>query len=189
MSLSRGNGVVGLQLAMPVLALLAAGPAGAQENLDSGKSGAQLFASDCAICHKTPQTVARGGGTLGLSNFLREHYTASRESAAAISAYLDSFSRAPAPANRAPPAKRTTKGDDKSKSGEKKTGTAKSDRPADTKTSEPKTSEPKTSEPKTSEPKTGDIMAPEPKSPGAKAAEPKAPDAPATKPDKPEKSD
>ena len=38
-----------------VLALCFASSAGAQENLDQGKTGAQLYASDCAICHKSPQ--------------------------------------------------------------------------------------------------------------------------------------
>ena len=42
----------GIRLAVGVLALVFAGAAGAQENLDQGKSGAQLYASDCAICHK-----------------------------------------------------------------------------------------------------------------------------------------
>lgn len=68
-----------------VWALLLAFPAAAQENLDQGKSGPQLFASDCAICHKTPQGL---GKTSGLEGFLREHYTASRESAALITKYL-----------------------------------------------------------------------------------------------------
>jgi len=29
-------------------------PLRAQENLDFGKSPAQLYASDCAVCHKSP---------------------------------------------------------------------------------------------------------------------------------------
>jgi len=174
MGLNRGIGP-----AMLVLALVAAGPAGAQENLDTGKSGAQLFASDCAACHKTPQAVARGGGMLGLSNFLREHYTASRESAGIIAAYLDTFSRAPAPANRAPAGKRTAKGDDKGKVGEKKPGAPKSGDAKSGDGQSGKTSEPITSEPKTTEPKTGDIMAPEPKSRPA----PKPPEAAPNKPD------
>lgn len=69
---------------------LAAGaaPAFAQENLDAGKSPAQLFNSDCAICHKSAQGLSKSGGLLGLSSFLREHYTASRETAALLAAYL-----------------------------------------------------------------------------------------------------
>ena len=83
---SRGFG-----LAVGLLVLASAGGAGAQDNLDRGKTGAQLYASDCAICHKTPQKLALGnaGGIFGLGSFLREHYTASRESAAVIAAYLN----------------------------------------------------------------------------------------------------
>ena len=33
----------------------------AQENLDLGKSGAQLYAADCAICHKSPQRLDLAG--------------------------------------------------------------------------------------------------------------------------------
>lgn len=177
MRLNRGIGLAGLGPAIAILALLVGGPVGAQESLDSGKSGAQLFASDCAICHKTPQSVAKASGPFGVSGFLREHYTASRESAGIIAAYLDTFSRAPA--NRGPATKRTAKGDDKSKAAEKKSGApksgdSKSDKPVDAKTSQPKTSEPKPSEFKTN-----DILAPEPRSPAA----------PAAKPEKPEKSD
>ena len=85
----------GIGLAAAVLTLALAAPAGAQENLDSGKTGAQLYAADCAICHKSPQALNKSGGILGLSSFLREHYTASRESAAAIAGYLQSVGNAP----------------------------------------------------------------------------------------------
>jgi hypothetical protein len=93
MGLSRRRGA-----AVAVLALWAVGPAAAQENLEKGKTPAQLYASDCAICHKSPRGLAKGVRRYGLDNFLREHYTASRESAAAISAYLQAIDRgAPAP--------------------------------------------------------------------------------------------
>jgi len=86
--------------------LVAAGAASAQENLDAGKSGAQLYASNCAICHKSAQALNKsGGGLFGLDSFLREHYTSSRESAAAISAYLNSVGGGPADAR---PAKKKT---------------------------------------------------------------------------------
>ena len=72
------------------VAMMVAGAASAQDNLDAGKSGAQLYQSNCAICHKSPQALNKsGGGLFGLDSFLREHYTSSRESAAAISAYLN----------------------------------------------------------------------------------------------------
>ncbi len=137
----------GLGLCVGVVALAFAGQATAQENLDAGKTPAQLFASDCAICHKTPQGLAaKGGGVLGLESFLREHYTASRESASAIAGYLRSVGGAPAPTGRT--AKRPPKGEDKSKPGEK-TGEKKEDKPTEKKTGEVKP-EPK-SEPKTEE--------------------------------------
>jgi hypothetical protein len=96
----------GLGLAVALLALADAG-AVAQENLDQGKTGAQLYASDCAICHKSPQKLAlsSAGGIFGLGGFLREHYTASRESAAAITAYLSGIQRGA----RAPVHRRTKK--------------------------------------------------------------------------------
>lgn len=89
----------GIRQAVCVLALLWVLPAAAQENLYGNKTPAQIFASDCAICHKTPQGLAKGGGMfgLGIESFLREHYTASRESAAAIARYLQSMDTGPAP--------------------------------------------------------------------------------------------
>ena len=171
-----------------VVVILAAAPAGAQENLDSGKSGAQLFASNCALCHKSAQALRKSGGPLGLSGFLREHYTSSRESAAIIATYLESLGTPSAPGKRTGATKRTGKGDEKAKVDEKmaepKSGETKSVKPDKIgKPPEPKTSEPKNSEPKTSEPKS------EPKPPDAKASEPKPDAAPAAKPDKPEKPD
>ena len=170
-----------------VVGSLAAAPAGAQENLDSGKSGAQLFASNCALCHKSAQALRKSGGVLGLSGFLREHYTSSRESASIIATYLESLGTLPTPGKRTGATKRTAKGDEKAKVDEKKakpksgeTQTVKPDetgKPPETKTSGPKTSEPKT------EPKS------EAKPPDAKASEPKSDAAPAAKPDKPEKPD
>jgi hypothetical protein len=76
------------------LILLGAGygsdPAWAQEDLNRGKTPAQLFASDCADCHRSPRgLVKRDPGSL--TGFLRVHYTANRESAAAIAAFLISL--------------------------------------------------------------------------------------------------
>ena len=99
-------------LAAGVLALGMMGSAGAQENLDQGKSGAQLFASDCAICHKTTAGLSKGQ-VLGLDNFLREHYTASRESAAIIAAYIASTDKGAAPAASARTKKKDAGKDDK----------------------------------------------------------------------------
>lgn len=80
--------------------LVMTAPACAQDNLDRGKSAQQLFASDCAICHKSPQGLAKGGGLFGLQGFLREHYTASRETANLLARYLESAGAPPAPSDR-----------------------------------------------------------------------------------------
>ena len=166
-----------------IVGSLAVAPAGAQENLDSGKSGAQLFASNCALCHKSAQALRKSGGVLGLSGFLREHYTSSRESAAIIATYLESLGTPPAPGKRTCATKRTGKGDEKVKGDEKKaepkSGETKSVKPDKTgKPDDAKTSGPKTSEPKS-----------EAKPLDGKTSEPKSDAAPAAKPDKPEKPD
>ena len=61
----------------------------AQDDLNRGKMPAQLFASDCAECHRNPRTLKRDARSL--PGFLRVHYTASRENAAALAAYLISL--------------------------------------------------------------------------------------------------
>ena len=193
----------GIGPAMAVLAFALAAPAGAQENLDQGKSGAQLFAADCAICHKNPQTVAKSGGLLGLSSFLREHYTASRESADMIATYLQSFGSAPAsskarasarpkPTTRASPRRKraiparlnpTSRTNPVNRPRARPLGPKPN--PRVTKT-EPKSdkSEPKANQRPSQrhpEPKSGDAKPDAPKPAEAKASEPK--------PDKPQKPD
>jgi hypothetical protein len=77
--------------------------AAAQETLGRNKSPAQTFASDCAVCHKSPQGLARSaGGLFGVEGFLREHYTSSKQSAAALATYLRAQDSGPA--DRAPSA-------------------------------------------------------------------------------------
>jgi hypothetical protein len=66
---------------LPALAL-------AQTNLDQGKTPAQLFASDCAVCHKTTRGLATGRSGAMLTGFLREHYMTSQQQAAAMAAYV-----------------------------------------------------------------------------------------------------
>jgi outer membrane biosynthesis protein TonB len=79
------------------LMLVAATPACAQDNLERGKSAQEIFASDCSICHKTPQGLAKsGGGLFGLQGFLREHYTTSRETASLLARYLEAAGEPPA---------------------------------------------------------------------------------------------
>src|SRR5437868_13774110 len=78
----------GLRLAIGSLALCVASSARAQANLDQGKTAAQLYASACVTCHKSPQSVSNTKRLLELEGFLREHYTSSRETAAILAAYL-----------------------------------------------------------------------------------------------------
>jgi hypothetical protein len=173
----------GTVLAMAVLALALAGPAAAQESLDAGKSGAQLFASDCALCHKSPQGLAKNGGLFGLSGFLKQHYTASQQSANVVAKYLESLPDAPESAKRPAATKRTAKGDEKAKPDDKKPVAAK---PGEAKPGEAKSPE-KPAESKTAEPKPDAAKPAEPKADAAPAAKPA--DKPEAKPEKPEKSD
>ena len=104
----RGVGLTLAALTIGILALFFGQLAQAQENLDQGKTAADLYASDCAICHKSPRGLSKVGGIFGLQSFLRQHYTASRESAARLAAYLQTIDRGPVPAERrrkAPPPK------------------------------------------------------------------------------------
>lgn len=166
---------------------LAAGtaPALAQENLDAGKSAAQLFNSDCAICHKSPQGLAKGGGMFGLSGFLREHYTASRETAALLAAYLKQVDTG-APAGKPAPTRRA-RAKHKTDEDKKKTDESKSVKPAgDTTASEKPASDKKADEPKAAEKPAG--AAPKDEKPAAtQPAETKPTEKPAeraeTKPD------
>jgi hypothetical protein len=147
-------------------------PALAQENLDQGKSAAQLYASDCAICHKSPNGLAKSGGLLGLDNFLRQHYTASRGSATVLAKYLQGFANAPEPGGKKRPAKSSDK--------DKKPGEARSVRDKSSKEKDSKPAEAKDKPKSAAKPESK----PEPK------AESKPEPKPESKPEaKPEKSD
>lgn len=106
----------------------------AQVNIDAGKSPAEIYASDCATCHKTLRGLAAGKNSLTLSSFLREHYTASRDQATALAAYVLG-------AGGAEPAPKQKPEVEHARAEEPKTG-------------EPKAGEPKTSEAKPGQPKT-----------------------------------
>ncbi|HEU4661398.1 MAG TPA: cytochrome C [Pseudolabrys sp.] len=101
---------IGLLL-LAVLAASAALPVAAQENVEAGKTPAQLYATDCAICHKSPRGLSKAGGMFGLSSFLRKHYTASRETAAVIAKYLESVDQPASPAKRKRAVSSRKKGD------------------------------------------------------------------------------
>ena len=78
--MQRGLMVIGVGAA-----LFVGGGAARAENLDAGKSAQALFASTCQACHASPKGLAKD--TSGLVSFLREHYTASPDSASALAAY------------------------------------------------------------------------------------------------------
>lgn len=78
----------GIRLGLGFLAFAFASSAAAEANLDHGKTAAQLYASACATCHKSPPSASNSRWFFGLESFLREHYTSSRESAAILAAYL-----------------------------------------------------------------------------------------------------
>ena len=114
-----------------VAAGLNAGPALAQEDLNRGKSPAQLFASDCADCHRSPRALGRRDNANALAGFLRVHYTASRESAAAIASYLVSLGPEPRGGTARPPARsRPAAAQDQSKPSAEPQPAAKSGEPA-----------------------------------------------------------
>jgi mono/diheme cytochrome c family protein len=87
----------------------AAPPPGPAEpaSIDAGKNGEQLFKANCSACHKSAAGLSRAGGILGVQSFLRTHYTASRESAAVIAAYLNEMDAAARPGDR--PARRNAR--------------------------------------------------------------------------------
>lgn len=72
-----------------VVAGLGAATAQAQGiNIDEGKTPPQIFASDCAVCHRAPRGLAKETNVRSLGDFLRQHYTSSREQAAAMAGFL-----------------------------------------------------------------------------------------------------
>jgi threonine synthase len=98
----------GIRLTVSSLVLCVATSAAAQSNLDKGKTGVQLYASSCAGCHKSPQSVSKTTVALGLESFLREHYAATPESAATIAVYLKGLEKQSVGSTRGRVAKRTT---------------------------------------------------------------------------------
>jgi hypothetical protein len=162
-----------IAMAIAIAALFGAGAVCAQENLDRGKTPAQLFASDCAICHKSRRGLSNVGGLYGLQGFLRQHYTASAQSAAAIAAYLQAIDRKAPPARkratrrppRHPPApKARPKPGEPEKAGK----TKKSAQPDNAKPDADKPAVEKASEPKSAATAPGDSASSE-----AKASAPK----------------
>src|SRR5215467_9226629 len=57
--------------------------ADAQGNIDAGKTPAQIFGDTCAGCHRSARELRRAS-----AGFLRSHYTAGSDEAAAMANYL-----------------------------------------------------------------------------------------------------
>jgi mono/diheme cytochrome c family protein len=75
------------------LALAAAAPAPAQDNRDKGRTAQQIFNTNCAICHRSPQGLGMALGSWTLPGFLTQHYTTSRATADVLARYLASVNR------------------------------------------------------------------------------------------------
>jgi mono/diheme cytochrome c family protein len=91
-----------LAAAIGLVAGLGPAMAHAQTNIDQGKTPAQIFANDCAACHKPTRALANGKNRFALTEFLREHYTTSREQAAGLAAYVLGAGFGAKPANEPP---------------------------------------------------------------------------------------
>jgi len=77
-------------LAAGAWALAFAGMGAAQaENLDAGKSAAQLFSSNCSVCHSSVRGLAKGQAGSGLQGFLRQHYTTGVDMAKLLANYVN----------------------------------------------------------------------------------------------------
>jgi hypothetical protein len=174
-----------LALLATVLTLAAGSPAFAQGgpvSYDAGKTPAQLFASDCGICHKSPVGLSKGGGIFGLQGFLREHYTSSRQSAALLATYLQSMDAAagqgakPAPKRGARPEGATARRSKPSeaKPGEGKPSDAKPETNPDTAAAKPAETRPAEAKPVDSPPP----AAPADAKPAPAPADPKPAEAP-----------
>jgi len=100
--------------------VLAGTAAWAQENLEQGKNGAQLFATDCAICHKSAQALVKDG--YPTEGFLRVHYASSREMAAAVSRYLRGIARPESGEGRSKRSKPRVQAEDGKPATKKKSG-------------------------------------------------------------------
>jgi hypothetical protein len=66
-------------------------------DINEGRTPAQVFATDCGVCHKSVQGLAKDRSPNALTSFLRQHYTTGIQQAGALAAYLASIPSAPEP--------------------------------------------------------------------------------------------
>ncbi|MGJ4947033.1 hypothetical protein [Bradyrhizobium sp. HKCCYLS20291] len=77
-----------LAAVVAVVCMGLAGAAMAQENLDAGKSPAQIYNGTCVACHKSPRGLVKNTSPGSLPGFLRQHYTTSPEMAGVLANYV-----------------------------------------------------------------------------------------------------
>lgn len=58
------------------------------QNLEAGKSPAQLFSANCTVCHKSARGLLKSVTPGDLPGFLRQHYTTSPDMAKSLSGYV-----------------------------------------------------------------------------------------------------
>ena len=105
MKRSNGSRAIWAAAAMMMAVMWLPAGAAAQVSIDAGKTPQQVFATDCQPCHKDARTLSKG--PVGLAAFLREHYSASRESAKVMADYLVRVGKGgPGAREEAPPAAR-----------------------------------------------------------------------------------
>jgi mono/diheme cytochrome c family protein len=80
----------GRALALAAIIMLSCTAAGAQENLDAGKSAPKLFAESCSACHRSAKGLAKGRFSFTLYLYLQKHYASNSTSAWALTQYLES---------------------------------------------------------------------------------------------------
>ena len=186
-------------LTIGLLAALAPAVAGAQTNIDQGKSASQIFANACAECHKSVAALRKGKSAAAIAEFLREHYTTGPQQAASLAAYVvggrDSVA-SPAPGQK-PAAERPERAQKPPKPEDGATANAKPRRPAEEPREETSTGgsfmnpivRPEPSRPTTAtrnRRKDKDQAAPTPEPAQEPAAVARVPAAPATEPVRPE---
>ncbi len=83
------NIIIKCLAAAPALALAAG--TGLAQDFTAGKTPAQLFASDCSACHRSPDGLGKKYNTGSLTGFLRAHYTTKQETAGSLAKYVMGF--------------------------------------------------------------------------------------------------
>jgi hypothetical protein len=96
------NIIIKCLAAVPALALTAG--TGLAQDFTAGKTPAQLFASDCSACHRSPDGLGKKYNAGSLTGFLRAHYTTKQETAGSLAKYVMGFATARPVATTSPTA-------------------------------------------------------------------------------------